>query len=345
MLTKTVSTRTASTKMATAIGLGALAALAFTAAPPALAQTKVKYAEVVRSVFYLPKYVGLVQGFYKAEGLDIDMTTAQGGDRGTAMLLSGQVDIALLGPETPIYVHNGPSPEKVKIFSAVTATDGLFLMSREKMTMQSFKWEMMKGKEVFGWRPGSSPAMFFEHALKKHGLDPKTDFTHTTNIAIPARLGAWLAGRGQFGIFAEPEVVRLEREGAGSVVASIGKEVGQIDYTVFLATDAYIKKNPQIIQAWANGTQKALDFVAKGDPEAMAKSVSTYFPEVPAGDIAKAIERYRSLGIWKMDGITSAKALNDFQTLMIEAGLMKDSERVAHDKIVLTSFAEKAKAR
>jgi len=46
-----------------------------------------------------------------------------------------------------------------------------------------------------------------------------------------------------------------------------------------------------------------------------------------------------------MDGITSAKALNDFQTLMIEAGLMKDSERVAHDKIVLTSFAEKAKAR
>ena len=72
----------------------------------AAAATKVKYAEVVRSVFYLPKYIAIANGYFAEQGIDVDMTTAWGGDKGTAMLLTGRVDIVLQGPETPIYVEN-----------------------------------------------------------------------------------------------------------------------------------------------------------------------------------------------------------------------------------------------
>lgn len=40
--------------------------------------TKVRLAEVVRSVFYAPLYVAISQGLFAAEGIEIDMGTAWG---------------------------------------------------------------------------------------------------------------------------------------------------------------------------------------------------------------------------------------------------------------------------
>lgn len=315
------------------------------AAGDAVAQgvTKVKYAEVVRSVFYLPKYVALAKGYFKEQGIEVDMTTAWGGDKGTAMLLSGKVDVVLQGPETAIYVENGASPEKTKMFSAITATDGLFLMSREKMSMDQFKWNMIKGKMVMGWRPGSTPGLFLEYAMKKHGINPKKDVNHVTNIAIPARVGAWMSNKASFSVFFEPDVSRLSREGIAYPVASIGKEIGAVDYTVFMATDSYIKKNPKIIQGWANAVHKAQKWVQTADSTDAAKTIAKWFPKVKVEDIATAVDRYRKFGIWKTDPTTSPKAIADLQDILIEGGVLKKTQRVAYERVVTTQFSEAAK--
>ena len=108
--------------------------------------TKVKYAEVGRTVLNLPKYVALTNGYFKEQGIEVDLTTTKDGDKATTMLLSGKVDVVLQGPEAAIHVENGPSPEKTKMFTAVTATDGLFLMSRDRIGMDKFDWGMLKGR-------------------------------------------------------------------------------------------------------------------------------------------------------------------------------------------------------
>ncbi|MEL7596597.1 MAG: ABC transporter substrate-binding protein [Clostridiaceae bacterium] len=41
---------------------------------------KIKLNEVVRSVFYAPMYVAINEGFFKEEGLDIDLSTGQGAE-------------------------------------------------------------------------------------------------------------------------------------------------------------------------------------------------------------------------------------------------------------------------
>lgn len=40
----------------------------------------VKLNEVTRSVFYAPMYAAISQGFFKEEGINIDLTTGQGAD-------------------------------------------------------------------------------------------------------------------------------------------------------------------------------------------------------------------------------------------------------------------------
>src|SRR5690606_40890344 len=91
----------------------------------------------------------------------------------------------------------------------------------------------------------------------KHGLDPAKDVRMVSNIGPAARAGAWMAGQADYGIFLEPEASNLERDGHGKVVASIGEEVGQVDFTSFTATEKYLAANPDVAQKWVKAIYRA----------------------------------------------------------------------------------------
>ncbi len=178
-------------------GLAAAASVPLAAPIGALAQrtTKVRYNEVVRSVLYVPAYVAITKGYFEEQGIEQTITTAQGGDKSMAALLSNAADIALMGPEAAIYVLTSDSPTKARIFCALTSTDGFMLLGREKV--EKFDWSMLRGKEILGFRPGSTPLLFLEAALRKNGIDPQKDVKLMNNVAIPARVGSWLSGQNQ----------------------------------------------------------------------------------------------------------------------------------------------------
>src|SRR3974390_1658059 len=224
------------------------AAGTFTLAAPRITRAqkkppvRVRYNEVVRSVLYAPAYVAIAKGYFEEQGIDLEMSTAQGGDKCMAALLSNAADIALIGPETAIYVLTSDSPTKVRIFCGLTSTDGFMLLGREKV--DKFDWNMLRGKEILGFRPGSTPLLFLEAALRKNGIDPLKDVKLVNNVAIPARVGSWLSGQNQYGIFNEPEPSQLELEGKGYFMASIGETVGPADYTAFMATAQDLRGHP-----------------------------------------------------------------------------------------------------
>lgn len=325
---------------AVALGL----AVSAVAAAPAQAQTKVRYVEVVRNLAYLPSYVAMAKGYFKEAGIDISLSTAQGGDKATAIILSGNADITLVGPETAIYVANSESPEKMQIFCSLTATSTNFFVSRKKMDPATFNWSMIKGSTVLGWRPGSTPELFMEFAMRKNKIDPVKDITNITNIAVPARMGAWLSGKGDFGIFSEPELTRLEKDGKAYPLKFVGADVGQVDYTVFMATDRYIKNNPEVVQKFTNAIYKAQRYTKTADAAELGKMVAQYFPVVTAEQIAGVVTRYRSVDLWRDDPVVYEKAMETLQDILIQGGVQKPDKRVKYGAIVVTGFAEKAKA-
>ena len=317
------------------------AVLGLTAHAVAQTPTKVRYEEVVRSVLYVPMYVALNQGYFKENGLDVGMKTSQGADKGMAALLSGSADIVLIGPEATIYVANSESPLKPKIFSALTATDGFLLLSRKPV--EKFSWSMLKGKNVMSFRPGSSPDVFLEAAMRKNGIDPRTDLKLVNNISPAARTGAWMAGQNDFGIFLEPEASNLESNGAGYVVASVGQEVGQVDFTVFTSTDAYLQKNPQVAQGWVNAIAKAQKYVDSAPLADLARHIGEFFPGVSQPELVKTIERYRKLRLWKTSTLVQEKAMESMQDMLIASGHLDKAKRVKYDRIVVPAFANAVK--
>ncbi|WP_233582817.1 ABC transporter substrate-binding protein [Candidimonas sp. SYP-B2681] len=303
--------------------------------------TKVRYEEVVRSVLYMPMYVALNQGYFKEAGLDVSLKTSQGTDKGMAALLSGSADIVLVGPEASVYVANSESPVKPKVFAGLTATDGFLLLSRKPV--KEFDWTMLKGKSVMSFRPGSNPDVFLETALRKHNLNPKADVKMISNIGPAARAGAWMAGQADYAIFLEPEASNLEKSGQGQVVASIGREVGPVDFTSFTATDAYLKKNPKVAQAWTNAIFKAQKYVQDAPPAALAQHISAYFPGISEGELVTTINRYRQYDLWKKTPAVEEAAMEKLQDMLIASGLLENDKRVKYDRIVDTTFAREAK--
>jgi NitT/TauT family transport system substrate-binding protein len=325
-------------------GVAAIGSLAL-AAPKAKAQrkpmAKVRYNEVVRSILYTPAYVAISKGFFEDAGIEQTLATANGGDKSVAALLSGSADIALIGPETAIYVQTSDSTTKVPIFCGLTATDGFMLMGREKVGR--FDWSTLKGKEVLGFRPGSTPLLFFEAALRKNGIDPQKDIKLTNNVAIPARVGSWLAGQNQFAIFTEPEAAQLEIDGQAHFLASIGETVGLADYTAFMATDKYIRDNPEVIQGWTNAIVRGQKWTETASSAEIVDLLAPFFVGVKKEALALAVERYRRIKIWKSTPAIDPAAIERFQDILVQGGVLEPGKRVKYQDLVLTAFAEKAK--
>lgn len=325
------------------LAAGALVAFAFQGAQAAELR-KVTLAEVVRSQFYVPMYVALTNGYVADEGFDVELVTANGGDRVGALLLSGQADFGLAGPEVPIYIYNGESPDKPRIFSALTATDGLFFVSREPI--EEFDWSMVEGSSILGWRPGSTPQLYLEYVLKEHGVDAATIDGIITNIGPQARDGAWLSGTGEFAIFNEPSLSRLETEGYATVLASIGTEVGRADYTVFFALESWLKDNRDVAQGWTNAIARAQRWIETASDADIAAAIAPFFPGLSDEDNLAVVQRYRNNPepIWAESTLVSREGLDMVQKIMVIGGVLPDDKLVAFDDLVDVSFSEAAEA-
>src|SRR5690606_2732326 len=142
--------------------------------------------------------------------------------------------------------------------------------------------------------------------------------------------GAWMSGQADYAIFLEPEASNLEKSGQGQVVASIGREIGQVDFTSFTATDAYLKKNPKIAQAWTNAILKAQTYVQNDPPATLAQHISSYFPGISEAELVTTNNPYRQYDLWKKAPVVEEAAMEKLQDMLIASGLLEKDNRVKY---------------
>ena len=103
---------------------------------------KVRLNEVAHSIFYAPQYVAIEKGYFEKEGIKLELTTGFGADKTATAVISGDADIAFMGPEATIYQFNQGNADYLINFAQLTQRAGNFVVSREKE--DSFKWEDLK---------------------------------------------------------------------------------------------------------------------------------------------------------------------------------------------------------
>ena len=168
---------------------------------------KITVAEVAHTIFYAPQYAALELGYFEDVGLDVELVLANGADKVTAAVLSGDADIGFSGSEATIYVYNGGEKDYLKTFAQLTQKDGSFLVSREKI--DNFKLDDLKGKRIIAGRAFGMPEMTLKYALKQSGINPDEEVTLDTSVAFAAMSGAFIGGEGDFVSLFEHNVITI----------------------------------------------------------------------------------------------------------------------------------------
>lgn len=292
--------------------------------------TKVRLAEVTHSMFYAPLYVAIENGYFEDEGLDVELILTSGADKVSAAVLSNTVEIGFAGPESAIYIYENGEKDYLVTFAGLTKRDGQFIVSRKQI--ENFDIEDLYGKEVLGGRVGGMPLLNFLNGIKNINGDI-SKININTSVDFASLSGSFIAGMGDYVNLFEPNATKLEQQGFGYVVGSIGELSGEMPYTAFYARKSFIDNNKDTILAFNSAINKGLEYVNNHSNEEVADVILKQFPDSSKNEIITIVGRYRDADSWLDNTTITKESYENLEDIMIDNNLL--DEYVPFDTLVI----------
>ncbi len=289
--------------------------------------------EVTHSVFYAPLYLAEALGYFKDEGIEIELTNGGGADATMTAVVSGNADVGFCGPEAALYVNIGGSKDSPKVFGQLTKRDGSFLVGRT--AEPDFEWSNLAGKEILAGRRGGVPAMTFEYVIKTQNVDCTLNY----DVEFSTMTAAFEGGVGDYCTMFEPVASEYQIKGKGFIVASVGQESGEIPYTCFAAKESYIKNNPEKIDGLLRAVTRAVKYVNETDSDTVAELLVPYFTGTGKESLKDSVDSYKSIDAWVTNMAMKESAFNKLQDVIELAGELE--KRVDFSSLVVTEQADR----
>lgn len=277
-------------------------------------EEKIVVSEVTHSVFYTPWYVAIEKGYFKEEGLDIEVMLTPGADKVATSVLSGDSQIGFSGPEATIYVYNN-SKQKLISFASLTKRDGQFIFGscalKDKFNVTDFT-----NKVVLAGRSGGMPLLMFKYALKESNYD-ENNLIIDSSVDFASLSSAYISKQGDFVNLFEPNALKLEKENYGCVLASLGNISGVVPYTTFYAKEEYISKNKDSIRKFNKALNKGIKFTKENTYEEIANTIKSQFIDLSIEDLTEIVRRYKDADSWYESTYMNIDDYNRLQDIMI----------------------------
>ena len=136
-----------------------------------------------------PMWIAKEAGFFKKQGLDVKLVFIASGPLGTTSILSGDVDVGIIGGFAPIRAIAGGAKNLVMIGQSKNRMTGAIVGKKEIASVQD-----LKGKRLGIDRIGSNPDMFTQASLARFNMDPLKDVNYIQLGSIGQGIPALKAG-------------------------------------------------------------------------------------------------------------------------------------------------------
>jgi NitT/TauT family transport system substrate-binding protein len=136
-----------------------------------------------------PMWIAKEAGFFKKQGLDVKLVFIASGPLGTTAILSGDVDVGIIGGFAPTRAIAGGAKNLVMIGQSKNRMTGAIVGKKEIASVQD-----LKGKRLGIDRVGSNPDMFTQAALARFQMDPLKDLQYVQLGSIGNGIPALKAG-------------------------------------------------------------------------------------------------------------------------------------------------------
>jgi len=267
-------------KLFAAVGIATFGMLAVSSGAwaEALEKQKVSIAVGGKNLFYyLPLTIAEQLGYFKDEGLQVEISDFAGGAKALQALVGGSADVV-----SGAYEHTINMQAKNQVITAFVlqgrAPQIVFGVSNK--TMPNYKSIAdLKGKKIGVTAPGSSTNIVANYVLAKGGLKP----TDVSFIGVGTAAGAISALRsGQIDAISnlDPVITMLQQKNEIKVIADTRtlkdtKDLfgGPMPAATLYTTEAFLQKNPHTTQALTNAMVRALKWLQKAGPSDIVKVV------------------------------------------------------------------------
>ena len=154
--------------------------------------------------------------------------------------------------------------------------------------------------------------------------------------------GAFTGGNGDFVTLFEPTATEVAQAGKGYILASIGQESGEIPYTAYFASQAYIHDHADIVQRFTNAIARAQKWIAEHDAAQTAEIIAPQFPDTSVPVLTQVVQRYKDIDAWNATPVMTRSSLERLETVMETAGVLDHADWVDFDRLVDNSYAHNA---
>jgi len=222
----------------------------------ALGTEAIKFALPGNSMGYLPLFVAVHRGFFKDEGLDIELPR----------LIPTMAQNALLAGEVQ---YHGLADSGLRLAARGLPLKAIFYGADKPMYYLVAQKEIrsvaeLKGKRVGVSQFGGTSDLAARLALKHYGVEPEKDALLIQIGAEGTRMAALRAGSVSAIIVPVPAVAVLRREGYNEV--SFVGDVVEFASNGYSTTDQRIREHPQEVKKVVRALYRGLRY-AKENPE------------------------------------------------------------------------------
>ena len=258
--------------------------------------------------YYLPLTIAEQKGYFKAEGLDVEIPDFAGGAKALQAMIGGSADIV-----SGAYEHTITQQAKGQNIEALVLQGKYagIVLAMPKAKAAAYKSPAdLKGMKIGVTAPGSSTNMFVNILLAKSGLKPDA----VSIIGVGAGAGAVaIMKRGEIDAISNLDPVIAQLESDGAVVPVIDTRTAKGMQEVYGGAYAagciyapvdFAKKYPNTAQAVVNAMVRALRFIQTSTPEQIVATVpqSYYTDKAVYTNALKAnLESFKHDGAIGMD--------------------------------------------
>ncbi len=298
-------------------------------------------------LYYLPLTVAEQKGFFKDEGLDVEIVDFAGGARALQAVVGGSADVVSGAFEHNINMQAKGQPMRAFVLQGRAPQ---IVLAVSNKTMPNYKSVAdLKGKKIGVTAPGSSTNIMANFVLAKNGLKP----ADVSFVGVGASQGAVAALRsGQIDAISnlDPVMTILARSNDIKIVSDT-RDVAEADKVfggpmpaaTLYAPVAFIDKNPNTVQALTNAIVRANKWIQQAGPSDIVKAV----PEAYLlGDRAVYIDAFlKAKPALSPDGMipeagpaTALRALQSVDPAMLNA-------KIDLKSVYTNDFVKKANAK
>lgn len=245
-----------------ALTLAALALLLL--APVAQAADKVRVSYPTFTSSYIFFFTAIDKGFYKEEGIDLDITEAAGGVS-TPALVSGDLQFSTSGSSAISAIMKGA---KLKVLLVGEDRPSWQIWSaRPEMK----KLEDLKGQQIGILSRGDTGEVAIRYMLKKRNLP--SDYVAFTPMgsSLATRMAVVSSGTLPAALLQPAEVETLRGTGGlakAHLIADASEEV-RSTFNGLATSDAVMQKNPDLVTRFVRATRKGMIYTRANRDQAI----------------------------------------------------------------------------